>query len=124
MEKVFTIQEVVARTGLSAHALRYYERVGLLSPVDRAASGHRRYTTDDLSCIAFLLRLRATGMPILQIKAYADLRRQGDTTARARLALLEAHQQQVHAHIHELEKHLAMIEKKMHHLRKMVDDEV
>lgn len=89
MEKAFTIQEVVARTGLSVHALRYYERAGLLPPVDRAASGHRRYTADDLNWITFLLRLRATGMSIRQMRAYADLRRQGSATASARLALLE-----------------------------------
>lgn len=69
MDKAFTIQDVVARTGLSVHALRYYERIGLLPPVDRVASGHRRYTVDDLNWIAFLLRLRATGMSIRQMRA-------------------------------------------------------
>lgn len=123
MEKAFTIQEVVARTGLSAHALRYYERAGLLPPVDRGASGHRRYTGDDINWISFLLRLRATGMSIRQMRAYAELRRQGDTTARARLALLEAHHQQVREHLRELENHLAAIGQKMHHLRSMGGDE-
>jgi len=124
MRKTFTIQEVVARTGLSVHALRYYERAGLLPPVDRVASGHRRYTADDLNWIAFLLRLRATGMSIRQMRAYADLRRQGDTTASARLALLEAHHQQVREHMRELENHLTVIEQKMHHLRRMGGDEI
>ena len=119
MGKAFTIQEVVARTGLSVHALRYYERVGLLPPVDRVASGHRRYTADDLNSIAFLLRLRATSMSIRQMRAYTDLRRQGDMTASAHLALLEAHHQQVREHMRELENHLAAIEQKMHHLRSM-----
>src|SRR5579885_584530 len=119
MKTAFTIQEVVARTGLSVHALRYYERAGLLPPVARAASGHRRYTEDDLTWITFLLRLRATGMPIRQMRAYTNLRRQGSVTARARLALLEAHHQQVREHLLELENHLAAIEQKMHHLRSM-----
>jgi DNA-binding transcriptional MerR regulator len=121
MEKLFTIQEVVERTGLSVHALRYYERVGLLNPVHRAASGHRRYTAEDLYWIAFLLRLRATGMSIRHMQAYADCMRQGDSTASDRLALLEAHQQQVREHIHELEEHLVAIEQKTYHLRSMVD---
>ena len=73
MEEAFPIQEVVARTGLSVHALWYYERAGLLKPVDRATSGHRRYTADDLNWIAFLLRLRATGMSIRHMQTYADL---------------------------------------------------
>jgi DNA-binding transcriptional MerR regulator len=122
MGKAFTIQEVVARTGLSVHTLRYYERAGLLPPVDRGASGHRRYTADDLNWIAFLLRLRATGMSMRQMRAYADLRRQGDATASARLALLEDHQQQVREHILELEDHLTAIEKKMDHLNAHLGD--
>ena len=122
MGKTFTIQEVVAHTGLSVHALRYYERTGLLPPVDRVASGHRRYTADDLNWLAFLLRLRATGMSIRQMRAYADLRRQGDTTASARLALLEAHHQQVREHMRELEHHLAALEQKMQHLRNLGDN--
>lgn len=122
MEDLFTIQEVVARTGLSIHTLRYYEQIGLLNPIVRTASGHRRYTADDLNWIAFLLRLRATGMSMRDMRAYADLRRQGDITVRARLALLEAHQQQVRDHILELEHHLGAIEKKMHHLRSIIDE--
>jgi len=124
MEKAFTIQEAAARTGLSVHALRYYERTGLLPPVERVASGHRRYTADDLDWIAFLLRLRATGMSIRPMRAYADLRRQGDATASARLALLEAHHQQVREHMRDLENHLEAIEQKMHYLRNMVGDEM
>lgn len=63
-------------------------------------------------------------MSIRQMQAYADLRRQGDATANARLTLLEAHQQHVREHMRELENHLAVIEKKMHHLRSRVSDEM
>src|SRR5258708_29855364 len=90
MEEELTIQEVAARTGLSVHTLRYYERVGLLDPVGRATSGHRRYADGDLNWIAFLLHLRATGMSIRQMQAFADLRRQGEATMPERLAFLEA----------------------------------
>jgi len=118
MEEVLTIQEVAARTGLSVHALRYYELEGLLNPIDRATSGHRRYKADDLSWLAFLLRLRATGMSIQHMRTYIDLRRRGDATACERLTLLESHQQQVRKHIRELESHLTVIEKKMSFLGK------
>ena len=59
-----TIQQVAALTQLSEHTLRYYERIGLLDPVNRASSGHRRYSTGDIAWIEFLTRLRTTGMPI------------------------------------------------------------
>jgi DNA-binding transcriptional MerR regulator len=53
-----TIEAAAGRTGISRHTLRYYERIGLLAPVGRTASGHRRYTDDDLGGIIFLTLLR------------------------------------------------------------------
>ena len=47
--------------------------------------------------IQFLTKLRSTGMPIRQIRAYADLMRRGDDTHEARLALLEEHREAVRA---------------------------
>src|SRR4051794_12795967 len=85
----FTIAEVAALSGLSAHTLRYYERIGLLDPVARVHGGQRRYDAEDLAWLAFLQRLRATGMPIRDMRRYAELRRQGDGTVAARRALLE-----------------------------------
>ncbi len=66
-EATYTIQEAAERTGVSAHTLRYYERIGLLTPIHRETnSGHRRYSEDNLRLVQFLLRLRTTGMPIAQ----------------------------------------------------------
>ncbi|MBV9231293.1 MAG: MerR family transcriptional regulator [Chloroflexi bacterium] len=123
MEEELTIQEVAARTGLSVHTLRYYERIGLLSAVSRATSGHRRYTADDLTWITFLQCLRATGMSIQQMLAFAELRRQGDPGVPGRLAFLEAHQQQLLEHMRELEGYLAVIEKKIQRYRIILADE-
>ncbi|MBO0784130.1 MAG: MerR family transcriptional regulator, partial [Ktedonobacteraceae bacterium] len=111
MKEELTIQEVAACTGLSVHTLRYYERVGLLEPVGRASSGHRRYTADDLAWITFLKCLRATGMSIQQMQVFANLRRQGDATVSERLVFLEAHQQEVREHLNELEGYLTVIER-------------
>ena len=123
MEEELTIQEVATRTGWSVHTLRYYERIGLLDPVGRATSGHRRYISEDLAWISFLQCLRATGMSIQQMQTYAALRRQGDEEVPGRLAFLEAHQQQVQANIHELEGYLAVIERKIQHHRNLLADE-
>ena len=72
-----TISEAAEASGLTAHTLRYYERAGLLDPVGREAGGRRRYSDRDLSRIAFLTKLRATGMPIEQ--PAAPRRDQGKT---------------------------------------------
>ena len=113
IENGMTIQQTAGETGLSAHTLRYYERIGLISPVDRAPNGHRRYTEHDVGWIGFLNKLRATGMPISKMKQYADLQRQSDDTLAERLALLEEHRREVKKRIQELERNLAVIEHKI-----------
>jgi len=72
---------VAALSGLSAHTLRYYEPIALLDPVARVHGGQRRYDADDLAWLAFLQRLRPTGMPIRDMHRFAELRRRGEATA-------------------------------------------
>lgn len=104
-----TIQEVAQATGLSAHTLRYYERVGLIHPIDREQNTHRRYTVDDVGWIEFLTKLRATGMSIKDMQRYAELQRRGDETLAERVEMLKALQDKVEAHMDELNEHLKLI---------------
>ncbi|MDX1992664.1 MAG: MerR family transcriptional regulator [bacterium] len=108
-----TIQQAAERTGLSVHTLRYYERVGLLAPVGRAANGHRRYAEIDLRRIEFLNKLRSTGMPIRQMRVFAALLEEGDTSIPERLALLQAHQETVRCYIEDLQRNLSAIDYKI-----------
>ena len=101
MDATLTISDAAAKSGISAHTLRYWERAGLLQPVTRNGSGHRRYAEDDLERIKFLTKLRATGMPIRQVRRYAELLNGGDDTNEERLALLEAHREAVQARLEE-----------------------
>ena len=113
MTMTLTISDAARASGVSAHTLRYYERAGLLDPVDRAAGGHRRYAEEDLVRIQFLSKLRSTGMPIRQIRAYADLMRGGDETHEARLALLQEHREAVRARLAETKRNLELIDRKI-----------
>lgn len=108
-----TIAEAAEVSGVSAHTLRYYERAGLIGDVDRAASGHRRYTDDDLAWIHVLQCLRATGMPIRDIRRYAELARSSEDNLEDRLALLEEHRAAVRAQLLEVQGHLAFIDRKI-----------
>ena len=109
-----TIAEAAARSGLSAHTLRYYKRDGLmLAAVDRAVSGHRRYTDRDLTWIEMITRLRATGMPIRDVRRYAALVRAGDGNEAERLELLRAHRRTVLARLAEVQDHLGAIDYKI-----------
>jgi len=109
----FTIAEAAHASGISAHTLRYYERAGLIGGVDRASSGHRRYSEADLAWINVLQRLRATGMPIRSIRRYAELVQANDGNEAERLALLKEHQAAVRAQLAEVRDHLAFIDQKI-----------
>jgi DNA-binding transcriptional MerR regulator len=109
-----TIAEAADQTGLTVHTLRYYERDGLmLHPVERAASGHRRYSEEDLGWIQMVTRLRATGMPIRDVRRYAALVREGDGNEAERLALLLAHRDVVERQLAEVTSHLRAIDHKV-----------
>ena len=108
-----TIQQVVEATGLSVHTLRYYERIGLIHRIGRARNTHRRYTADDVGWIDFLNKLRATGMSIQQMQAYAELQLQGDQSLPRRLAVLKEHQHKVEARMAELQVYLEFIHYKV-----------
>ena len=108
-----TIAEVAQRTGLTRHTLRYYERDGLMLGVGRAGSGHRRYSERDLGWIELITKLRATGMPIREVRRYAELVRAGDGNEDERLALLQAHRGRVLAQLDAMAGYLGAIEEKI-----------
>lgn len=104
---------------MTAHTLRYYERVGLIQPVGRAGNGHRRYSEADYCWIHFLHCMRATNMPIREMQRYAELREQGDATSLERRQILEDHQTGIAAQIIELQKAHALLAHKIANYRKI-----
>jgi DNA-binding transcriptional MerR regulator len=112
-QTALTIAEVAAQTGVTAHTLRYYERIGLLDRVDRDEVGRRRYGPHDLDRVRLLQKLRRTGMPLQQIGEFVRLIRSGPGTEPERLALLEGHRTRVAAELDELRECLAFIDYKL-----------
>lgn len=106
------IGDVAKRSGVSAHTIRYYERIGLLPYADRK-SGQRNYDASVLTWIEFLRRLKTTGMPIREMLQYATLRERGIGTEPQRRALLEAHRNRVQADVAELQDCLRILDKKI-----------
>jgi len=116
-----TIAEAAARAGVSGHTLRYYERAGLVAPIERNGSGHCRFSAEDVEWIIVCRRLRATGMPIRRIRAYAELVRDGDGNEAQRLALLEAHREDVRERLAEVSRTLELIDYKIGVYREKID---
>jgi DNA-binding transcriptional MerR regulator len=109
-----TIAEAAELTGLSPDTLRYYEKDDLmLRRVPRDAAGHRRFADDDLSWIRLISKLRATGMPIRDVRRYTEMVRAGDGNEGERLELLQAHRQVVLARLAEVQDHLGAIDFKI-----------
>jgi DNA-binding transcriptional MerR regulator len=107
------IGELARRSGLTAHTIRYYERIGLLPYADRDRSSQRDYDASILNWIEFLGRLKTTGMPIREMLRYAELREQGIGTEAQRRELLEKHRDRVRAHVDELSACLLVLDTKI-----------
>ena len=108
----YSIGEFSKATGLGIHTLRYYEHENLIIPL-RNSSNRRRYSEKDIAWIAFIKRLKATGMPIKEIKKYAALRANGDATLSERMEMLMQHRQSLNERIRQLQEHEAMLDEKI-----------
>jgi DNA-binding transcriptional MerR regulator len=113
-----TVQEAAERTGLSEHTLRYYERAGLLPAVRRdGSSGHRRYSTDDVARISTLACLRATGMPVEQMRRYFILAARGRNAAHELRTLLQEQEAALQERIRAMQGHLNYVRRKIDYWR-------
>lgn len=114
MPDLLTIGQAASATGLSVHALRWFEAEGmLLRDVPRTASGRRRYAEEDIEWILLCNRFRASGMPIETIVRFAALVRQGPGNEQERLDLLRSHEDRVRTDIDVLREHLDVISAKV-----------
>ncbi|MFD8543900.1 MerR family transcriptional regulator [Streptomyces sp. NPDC059649] len=109
----YTISEVAEHTGLSAHTLRWYERIGLMPHVDRTHTGQRRFSNRDLDWLDLVSKLRLTGMPVADMVRYAELVRAGESTFAEREQLLTAHREDVRQRIAELRSTLDVLDYKI-----------
>lgn len=83
-----TIKQVCQRYGLTQDTLRYYEKIGVILPVHRSASGIRDYDEHDLGWVENAVCLRNAGVPVESIAKYVKLYQAGDETFAARRDLL------------------------------------
>lgn len=107
------IGDLAKRSGLTAHTIRYYERIGLLPYARRDQSSQRDYDASILTWIEFLRRMKTTGMPIRDMLQYAKLRDHGAETQADRQALLERHRDHVRANLAELQSCLLVLDAKI-----------
>ena len=109
--------------GVSAHTLRYYERIGLVQ-VERDASGYRRYDAAGVRRLVFFTRMRTSGMSIRDLQRYVDMVEAGRDTVPERLTLLTEHRDGLRARIDELRLALAATEYKIATYTRELEEQV
>ncbi|PZF91277.1 MerR family transcriptional regulator [Listeria ivanovii] len=108
-----TIKEASAHTGLSAHTIRYYERVGLIPFLARDKNNNRIFDHDALHWLELLTCLRVTGMPLSKQKEIVELTKCGNNTVSERIEVLKEHQAEMYRRQAELDRAFKKIEKKL-----------
>jgi len=107
------IAEVSEQYGLSADTLRYYERVGLIPPVNRSESGIRDYNELDLRRVDFIKCMRSAGLPVEVLIEYIALVQKGDKTIKARKEILVEQRELLVARMKEMQKTLDLLDHKI-----------
>ncbi|MGW4643306.1 MerR family transcriptional regulator [Sphaerisporangium sp. NPDC004334] len=120
---IYTPGQVAEETGFSLDTLRYYERIGLLEPIERNSAGQRRFSEEDVGWLGMVRCLRDTGMPIAEMLRFTALVRGGRQTIGERITLLEAHDREVEEQISRLRERQAAIQRKIHHYRDLLAEQ-
>lgn len=107
------IAEVSEQYGLSVDTLRYYERVGLIPPVQRNSGGIRDYNELDLRRVDFIKCMRSAGLPIEVLIDYVELVQRGDETINARKEILKEQRELLATRMQEMQKTLDILDHKI-----------
>jgi DNA-binding transcriptional MerR regulator len=113
-QPTWSIGEVSELTGLTTHTVRFYEQEGLFfAPVRRNAAGRRVFTADEVEWLKVCMRLRSSGMPLPEIRRYAQLVLKGDGNEAERLEILREHEARVRQQVADLQDALDIIHHKV-----------
>lgn len=108
-----SIGQVSALTGLATHTLRFYEQEGLVAAVRRNTAGRRVFAEEDVAWLKVCGKLRSSGMPLPEIRRYAELARQGAGTETERFDILRRHEARVRRQVADLHEALDVIHTKV-----------
>ena len=107
------IAEVSERYSISSDTLRYYERIGLIQPVNRSANGIRDYNEIDLRRVEFIKCMRSAGLSIEVLIEYVGLVQQGDQTIETRKEILKEQRELLLAKMKDLQETMDVLDHKI-----------
>jgi MerR family mercuric resistance operon transcriptional regulator len=100
----FPIGQLAKRSGVKIETIRYYERVKMLVPPPRTASGRRVYNMTDLRMLVFIRRARELGFSLDEIRALLQLGGPEKATCREVREIAAHHLDDIRAKIDDLRK--------------------
>ncbi|MEH7097697.1 MerR family transcriptional regulator [Neobacillus vireti] len=121
--KTYSISEVAKELNLTVYTLRYYDKEGLIPFVERTTSGTRVFKESDIDALKVIECLKATGMPIKEIKTFIDWCSEGDATLQQRYDMFLARKAHVEAQMEELKKAMEVIEHKCFYYKTALEAE-
>lgn len=119
--KTYSISEAAKELNLTVYTLRYYDKEGLMPFVERTPSGTRVFKESDISALKIIECLKATGMPIKEIKSFIDWCSDGDSTLQQRYDMFMERKATVEAQMEELRKTMEVIEHKCSYYKTALD---
>ena len=108
-----TISEISKKCNVSPDTLRYYEKVGLLSYVNRTPGGIRNYSEQDCAQVEFVKCMRSAGLSIEILRRYFELFRRGKRTLKARRDLLAKERENLQMRFKELQDTIKRLDYKI-----------
>lgn len=119
--KTYSIGEVAKIMGFTTHTLRYYDKEGLLT-VRKNSAGLRRFNEEDLAWLHILSCLKATGLPLKEIRHYLNLSRQGNKTLQERMTIFQKQKQRLEEQINILKQNMEKIDFKIKYYEAAMQD--
>lgn len=116
------IAEVAKEYDISADTLRYYERIGLLRPVRRNASGVRDYSEEDCARISFVKCMRGANVSVEALIEYMQLFDEGDSTLEARREILIEQRAAAQERLNHIQAGLDRLDYKIAHYDELLAD--
>lgn len=117
----YSVGETARLTGVSASAIRYYEKEGLLPGLKRSSGGVRVFSDSDFERLRLITCLKSTGMQIKDIRLFMSLVQQGDSTVGKRLELFKNRRLEIENQLEQLKNVLAVIDYKCWYYQQAAD---
>ena len=120
----YTIIEVERLTGMPSRTLRFWLDKGLFPFVERDENGVRYFSQKDIEWVHWIHCYRQSGMNLKEIKNYINLCKEGKSTAKDRLKIVQNQKQKVLKEIEKLQSILPTLEFKIEYYQKLIDNDI